>query len=185
MTNAPRHSVHAVQFYETDEFLVESLAAYIGEGLAAGDAAVVIASLSHRAALDGRLKSRGLEIKAARASGGYVPIDGVEMLSRITVDGQPSATRFIDLVGGTIVRAGGEGGSRFVRVFGGMVGMLWADGQQDAAMVIEALWNDLARSMSFALVCGYSVASFPDAERPSAALRNIAAVHDQNKTRVG
>ena len=180
MTNAARQPVHAVQFYETDRFLIESLAAYVGEGLAAGDAGVVIATAAHCAALESRLHDLGHDIAAAREDGRYIAVDAAEMLSQVMVDGEPSPPRFIEAVSGTIIRARGERRPRHVRVFGEMVSLLWADGQQDEAMAIESLWNDLARSMVFALVCGYWVGLFPDADRPSAALLNIAAAHRQN-----
>ena len=38
-----------------------------------------------------------------------------------------------------------------------MVDVLWHRGQQDAALALEGLWNDLAASRNFALLCGYEL----------------------------
>ena len=43
-------SEHFVQFYETDAFLIHSVSEFIGAGLRAGDACIVLATESHRRA---------------------------------------------------------------------------------------------------------------------------------------
>ena len=47
-----------------------------------------------------------------------------------------------------------------VRAYGEMVDVLWKAGQTVAATRLEMLWNDLARSQSFSLLCGYAMGSF-------------------------
>src|SRR5260370_529020 len=46
---------HFVQFYETDDFFLDSLCPFISSGLQAGDAAVVVAPRSHLPGLENRL----------------------------------------------------------------------------------------------------------------------------------
>jgi len=41
-----------------------------------------------------------------------------------------------------------------------MVDVLWREGQQDAAIRLEMLWNQLANTRKFSLLCGYSMGSF-------------------------
>ena len=43
---------HFVQFYESDDFLVESISTFIGGGLGAGEAGIVIGTAEHRHALE-------------------------------------------------------------------------------------------------------------------------------------
>jgi hypothetical protein len=38
--------------------------------------------------------------------------------------------------------------------------VLWKDGQTVAATRLETLWNQLAQTHAFALLCGYSMGSF-------------------------
>lgn len=50
---------HSVQFYSEDAILLEGLGRFIGSALGAGDAAIVIATKSHRNGLFERMKLRG------------------------------------------------------------------------------------------------------------------------------
>jgi hypothetical protein len=40
-------------------------------------------------------------------------------------------------------------------VFGEMVSVLWDEGKKDAALQLEALWNDALRERAFHLHCAY------------------------------
>ena len=49
-------SDHFVQFYESDDFLLNSLSSYVGMGLSMDDACIVVATRPHRESLDKRLE---------------------------------------------------------------------------------------------------------------------------------
>jgi len=149
---------HFVQFYEDDQFLVESVGGFVGAGLGAGDAAIVIATAAHRAALEERLELQGLDLAAVRAQGRFVALDAAETLSRFMVDGSPDKTLFTKTVGSVVAHA--ATGQRGVRAFGEMVALLWAEGNAPAAIRLEELWNELARSHSFSLFCAYPMNGF-------------------------
>src|SRR5690242_819115 len=63
---------HFVQFYETDEFLLISVSGFIGAGLGAGAACIVIATQAHREGLEQRLQANGLDLAAASVRGTYL-----------------------------------------------------------------------------------------------------------------
>jgi hypothetical protein len=86
---------------------------------------------------------------SCRMHGQYASLDAAATLSQFMVDGEPSPGRFTEIVGSIIARA--ANGRRRVRIFGEMVALLWADGNWAAAIRLEALWNDLARTHSFSL----------------------------------
>jgi signal transduction histidine kinase len=44
-----------------------------------------------------------------------------------------------------------------------MVNLLWCDGNGGAALALEALWNQLAETQQFSLLCGYCMSLFDDA----------------------
>ena len=146
-------SEHFVQFYETDLFLLNSLGGFIGTGLQAGDACVVVATKPHRDGLDARLQAYGLDVDAASARGQFVSLDATETLSTFMIDGSPEPARFAEILGGIITRA--SEGSRRVRVFGEMVALLWSEGNHTAAIRLEELWNDLHETHPFSLFCAY------------------------------
>jgi DcmR-like sensory protein len=165
IAEAIRGTVHAVQFYDTDDYLLQTLSDYVAGAFAAGDAAIVVATEAHRAALDEHLIGRGIDILQKRETGSYLALDASELLSRFTIEGSISPTRFADIVGSLIARARGESSARQVRVFAEMVALLWAEGDRNGALVLKELWNDLTRRMSFPLLCAYPASVFStDAE---------------------
>jgi len=172
----PLHGTdHVVQFYETDTFLAQALSEFISSGLAAGEACIVVATPSHRAQLDERLQSAGLDIAAAQASGQYVCLDAQATLARFMAAGMPQPRRFAEVIGPVIARAG-EGGRR-VRVFGEMVALLLADGHHEAALRLEELWNDLLHTRhDFALLCAYPIHQF-SGEAFAQPLKDVCAAH--------
>jgi PAS domain S-box-containing protein len=152
-------SNHFVQFYETDAFLLASLSSFIGNGLGAGDMCIVLATQAHLAQLEQRLQASALDLAAAKTRGTYLALDASEMLAKFMVDGLPEPKRFAEVIGGLIARA--AEGQRRIRVFGEMVALLWAAGDQAGAVRLEALWNELAASTPpFSLFCAYAMPSF-------------------------
>jgi PAS domain S-box-containing protein len=162
MTTASRsetsQSEHFVQFCETDEFLVSSVCTFVGNGLKAGDACIVVATQSHRESLEEHLKAEGQELAAALMQGQYVSLDAAATLAQFMVDGKPSPEHFTAIIGNTIASA--AHGRRRVRIFGEMVALLWAEGNRAAAIHLEELWNDLTSIHSFSLFCAYPMQGF-------------------------
>ena len=144
---------HFVQFYEADGFLLNSLGGFIGSAINSGEAALVVATQTHRDGLDELLIANGLDIASAKARGQFVSLDAAEVLSRFMVDGSPRADRFNEVVGG-IIASVSDGRPR-LRAFGEMVALLWADGQHQAAIQLEEMWNELQKAHTFSLFCAY------------------------------
>jgi len=166
---------HFVQFYEADNFLLNSLSGFIGAGLGAGESCVVVAGKAHRERLDERLQASGLDLKNARARGQYVSLDAAETLAELMVDGRPEPARFKRVVGHLLEQAARAGGGR-VRVFGDMVAHLCGEGRHAAAVSLEELWNDLREARPFALFCAYPVKNF-DGCALSSSLADVCATH--------
>jgi signal transduction histidine kinase len=156
------HHQHGVQFYSQDKFLLEELSEYIGNALRAGDAAVVVATDTHRNCLLQWLTAQGLDVAALIEQGHLVVTDAAELLAEFMSDGWPNKERFNDAVGTIVANAlaCATGGQPRVAVFGEMVALLWAQGKTEAAIRLEQLWNELARTKSFSLFCAYPMSSF-------------------------
>lgn len=79
-------------------------------------------------------------------------------------------------------------GDRPVRVFGEVVALLLEDGYIAAAVAREDLWNDLARTRSFVVLCGYPMRSFV-AERSAQSFQSVcqrhAAITNESYARLG
>ena len=155
---ALKESEHFVQFYEADDFLLDSLTDFVRAGLAAGDACIIVATPAHRAGLGERLHTSGVAVTAAVASGQFVLLDAAETLLQFMVDGSPEPGRFAAVIGDIIVRA--AEGQRGVRIFGEMVALLWAEHNHAAALRLEELWNQLLQTHACTLFCAYPMSGF-------------------------
>lgn len=150
---------HFVQFYETEDFFLDSLCLFISSGLEADDAAIVIATKSHLQGLETRLVECAIDTSGVAQSGKFIALDAEQTLAELMVDGVLSPSRFTGLIGGTIAQAA-EGRSH-VRVFGELVALLWADGKYDSAIQLEQLWNDIRETNPFTLFCAYPIKALP------------------------
>lgn len=152
---------HFVQFYESDAFLVSSVADYIGAGLQdQGTANVVIATPAHRQACERLWETRGIDVAEARACGRYIALDAVDALDRFMRQRWPQPALFEEVLGHRIAEACARHGR--VRAFGEMVALLWAQGNETAAIRLEELWHQLGERQQFALFCAYPLHSFAD-----------------------
>src|SRR5204862_7052846 len=61
---------------------------------------------------------------------------------------------------------------------GGMVALLCADRRPEAAIRLEELWNDPAKTLSFSLLCAYPLAAFRG-QAHGATLLRICGAHSR------
>jgi len=180
-TTVPAHIArtggHDVQFYEQDDFIVEEVADFLDGALRAGDAAILIATPQHRAALMKRLQGFGGSATALEAwyPGELIVMDARDTLAQFMTQKGPDEALFLATVGSVVARAT-EGGARGVRAFGEMVALLCADGQPEAAIQLEELWNGLAKRHTFSLLCAYPMNLFASAEHAEV-FRHVCATH--------
>ena len=151
---------HAVQFYGNEQSLFTTVAGFLGEGLIAGQPAIVIATLSHRAAIEEHLCGRLIDCARARRHGNLVMLDADEALGQFMIGDEPDPDLFSRSIGKVIRQTleGCSGGT--VRAYGEMVDVLWKEGRAEAAIKLEILWNSLAAKHGFALLCGYAMGHF-------------------------
>jgi len=177
-SNPAVHLSHAVQFYGEDSFLVDELSRFIGGALGAGDAAVVIATKSHRDGIAQQLQSLGLDAARAVEQGRYLSLDAAETLAKFMRGNWPDATLFAEVIGSVMSQAAAavRGATPRIAAFGEMVALLWAQGNAEAAVRLEQLWNDLAQSHPLSLRCAYPMSGF-DREGHSDSFLKICAEH--------
>jgi DNA-binding NarL/FixJ family response regulator len=150
---------HEVGFYSDDRRLLDDLTQFVGAALKVGNAAIVLATESHRDSLLPRLQAHGIDIGAAVEEGRYVALDAASALSAFILHGMPDTVRLFELLGdliATAAEAAKEGQSR-VAVFGECVQLLWAQGNAEAAIQMEKLGNQLAKTYDVDILCGYSL----------------------------
>ncbi len=168
---------HAVQFYVDDGFLCDAVADHVLRALTARRSALVIATDGHREGITAALADRGIDVAKLRMSAQLTFLDARELLDGFMIGGMPDEALFRATVGEELDRAARahEGGS--VCAFGEMVDLLWKDGNPEAAIRLELLWNDLARTYPFSLLCAYEISNFDRTEDAGAFLQ-ICGHHD-------
>lgn len=155
------HRCHNVKFYEHDEELIEALGRHIGDALACGDTAIVIATKAHRDALAEELRLRKLNVSAAVKAGRFIQLDAAKALAKFMVGGGPDKQKFEDCIGSLVNQAAAQiTPGRCLVAFGEMVALLWAEGKRDATLRLEELWNGLAERYAFDLLCAYPISVF-------------------------
>src|SRR2546426_1720894 len=165
---------HLVQYYEKEDFLYDRIADFMSDGLRGSAAAILIATRAHRDGVESRFRGKGVDLPQLSATGRYHALDAQQTLSRFMVNGRPDPQRFATTIGPVIRTA--RGGDRHVLAFGEMVALLWAEGNRDAAVRLEELWNALARDETFDLLCAYPIKHFDDAGHAKA-FADINAAH--------
>ncbi|HVW79536.1 MAG TPA: MEDS domain-containing protein [Mycobacteriales bacterium] len=166
---------HTVSFYDDDRHLVADVARFVADGLTHGERVVVVATAEHRAAIDDVLVQFGTDAMRAHIHGRFIALDAGELLRTFMVDGAPDPARFVAHVGSVIDAAAEDGCG--VRVFGEMVALLWQAGGEPEAIALEALWNELAQSRRFSLLCAYPTQVFSETALPG--INRVCELHSE------
>ena len=102
-------------------------------------------------------------------------LDARTLLESLLVDGVIDERRFraeLDLaVAGTRCQPG-----KPLRAFGEMVDLSWRDGNSEAALRLEELWNQARELRDFSLLCAYGLGNFRE-HRDTDGFRDVCHVH--------
>jgi DNA-binding NarL/FixJ family response regulator len=148
---------HRAHFYPDDQSLVLGFARFIESALESGNTAIVIATESHRKGLLQSLEAHGVDCAAAIEQGRYISLDVDETLSTIMVNDLPDPVRFSKVAGDLLAAAAkaAKGEPPRVAACGECAPALWAQGKADAAIRLEHLWDQIARTYDIDIFCGY------------------------------
>ena len=172
----PQPCDHLIQLYTDEAFLSSVVGAYLGAGLAAGEAAVIIAIPEHAALFRQQLGRAGIDAAAAEASGQVVVRDARACLEQFMVDGMPDRTRFQALVQPVLDQLTAAGYPR-TRLYGEMVDLLW-NHTMPATIALERLWNEILAAARVSLLCAYRIDNF-DGHIQRGVLHQITACHSE------
>jgi PAS domain S-box-containing protein len=174
---------HSAHFYSSDALLVTEVAQRLGTTLAAGGAAVVIATPAHRTGFEEQLLARGLDLVRIGEQGRWLSLDASQTLAEFMVEGWPDAKRFSVLMGGILDSLNGAvdpavaTGKPLIAAYGEMVSVLWEEGKTGASVRLEELWNELAQTRRFHLSCGWPLRFF-SRDTDGAVVQRICAEHN-------
>lgn len=175
LLSRPAEKAHMVQLYRDPTVLRDSVGRYLSDGFQCGDAAAVIATRGHWDDFRQTLEDRGHDVSRMKQEGRLAVLDARSTLDSFMRQGMPDEELFFGAVG-PVLSSLSTGGAPNIRAYGEMVSLLWVDRQFDAAVRLEKLWNELAESCSFTLLCAYE----GDALAPEFHGRSAESVYQQH-----
>jgi hypothetical protein len=149
-----------VRFYENKASLCRLVAEFLGEGLADGQPALIIGTPEHRASIADELRAREFDVERLEAEGDLLRLDARTALATFMINGVPDGVLFHQRTTASIELLCRGRHDRTIRAYGEMVDLLWKDGEAKAAVQLEMLWNRLATTHDFSLLCGYAMGNF-------------------------
>jgi hypothetical protein len=168
----PDHPAHSVQFFDTDEQLVDGVTGFVRRALETDCTCILVATSAHREAIDSRLEARGLSPAAYAAAYRYISLDAEQTMGGFMEESGPDPQRFHQSFGLLLRQASARG--QPVHVVGEMASMLIARGRMRDALRLEELGNELGRYHTFTLLCVYQSTPFENDERRRA---QVCALH--------
>ena len=150
---------HAVRFYEDDKSLCRIVSGFVAEGLVLGHPGLIIATQPHISCIVENLEGAKIDVDALKQSGDLLLLDARATLDMFMVDGLPDPD-FFKASASSALQQLARGRSKTIRAYGEMVDVLWKHGMTGAAIKLEMLWNQLANSHDFSLLCGYAMGNF-------------------------
>lgn len=169
-------SLHAVQFYETDEYLIGAGATFLAAGLAEGRACVVLATEMHRRQITSELHGHGFDTSILARDDQLVMIDTAQLLAGFMIGGMPDEMLVRASAEPMLRRAAHHSRGGRPLVFGEGVDVLWRGGERDAAIRLEEIWNDLALHHEMDVLCCYRLDGFARAA-DAAGFVDVCRVH--------
>ena len=170
-------SEHIVQLFDTTESLASVVSNFLYDGISSEANLVVIAKPMNWQATARQLAVRGVDVKVLEEHGRLTVLDARSTLDSFMRHGEPDGAAFEATVGSLVRRLA----ARPLYAYGEMVDLLAEESDFRAAHKLEELWNELATTVPFKLLCGYCSTHFGP-EVTGASLREICRAHTRVST---
>lgn len=157
---------HEILFCSDETTLLDALTHFIASALSAGNPAIVWATELHRDSLLHRLGAEGVDTETAIKQGIYIASDVAETADPV---------RTLEVLK-NLSEAALKLGKRYPRiaVCGERAGLLWSEGNTDAALQLEQLFNELAKRHDMDIFCVYPS---PGGHEEDSHFKNLCAQH--------
>jgi DNA-binding NarL/FixJ family response regulator len=155
-------SRHAVQFHKNDSHFLDDVSRLVDATLRSGEQVVMVTCEATRIGVEQRLQARRMNLAMLAEQGQYVAQDSALALSHAMHDGRPDKGRLAEVVNGLdrLRLAFPKGPRSRLTIFGDMAVPLCRNGDFEAALEFERVWNELTRALPFFTVCSYPIDCF-------------------------
>jgi hypothetical protein len=112
------------------------------------------------------LKANAVDVEAALKQGSLIQMDALDTISALMVDDLPDPLRCAEMLAEVVTRAfkGAKGEHARVAICGECSFTLLSEGNVEAAIRLEQLWNEVTRNYNVDTLCGYLWSAFPPKE---------------------
>ena len=149
----PTPGAHFVQIYQDSNTLIDAVCHFASDQLQPTEAIVIIATESHREAIEASLLKFGIALEVAIQRGQYNFIDAESLLASFMDNGDFDADKAESVLRQIIEKV--CQGYQTIRAFGEMVDVLWQRDDKENAKALEKLWNKLLKEYPVSLLCAY------------------------------
>jgi hypothetical protein len=169
---------HAVQFRGGDGAWLDGAADVLSSALQRGDTIATVLLESNRDALALLMKERRWNLADLGEQGRYLMFDAEAAATQVMRGGCPDVDTLTGLIDG-LERARSASGDRarsHLTIVGEIAPVLWRNGNPDAALEVERLWDELTRSLPILTICAYPMGYLGD-EAMAAFSSDVCAHH--------
>ena len=155
-------SRHTVQFHANDGHFLDEVSEAVSATLRSGEQVVIVTCEATRIGVAQRLQARQMNLTLLAERGQYVEQDSALAVSQMMHDGRPDKERLGEIIHGLdLLRLAVSNGARSrLTIFGDMTVSLCRNGDFEAALEIERIWNELTRPLPFFTICSYPIEGF-------------------------
>ena len=143
-------SRHAVHFHANESHYLDEVSRLVGATLRSGEQVVLVTNEATRIGVAQRLQARQLNLAVLAEREQYVATDSALALSQVMRDGRPDRERLEEMIHGLDrLRLAAPNGQGRLTIFGDMTVALCRNGDFEAALAVERIWNELTRALPF------------------------------------
>ena len=166
---------HDLLFCSSDEVLVDAFSRFITGVLSEGNVVIALVTDAHDISLTRRLQASP-DFASAIGEGRYITVNINELLAKVMVNGWPDPTRFLDTTEELLIEVARRGTGRrpTVAAVSECTPTVWVHGYLEAAIQLERLWDEMAKSRQMDILCGYPLTA---REENVQAVRTLCAEH--------
>nr|MBA2320612.1 MEDS domain-containing protein [Deltaproteobacteria bacterium] len=146
---------HVLVLGRGEDFLCESVADYLADGLFHGEGLLVIANPERWLRITAGLVSRRWDVQRALQEGKVCYVSSDAELARLRAGGHLDAEALDRDLTPLISALREATGQPQIRAFGDMVSTLWQEGHHATALTLEYAWHDFIRLEPVTLLCAY------------------------------
>jgi DNA-binding NarL/FixJ family response regulator len=174
----PNTRRHEALFYSDNRLFLDDWASIAEGALNAGATFILVAIVERRIRLQAMLEARGVNVGRAVRDGRFISLSVDEAVSQWMVDGMPDEARFWPAVNSVMLAAARASTCEQPHVVacGECAPSLCAQGDAEAAIRLEWLWDEVAATYNLDIFCGYS-ADGCRCDDPGVVRERLNAVH--------